>query len=93
MKSGICPKCAGEQIYRSYGKDRLAGGILGNDGPLRTNIYNKDRGFLGEFTLLYFMYYLCRDCGYVEAYVHQLENLNKLDESTNWERVPRAPAE
>jgi hypothetical protein len=90
MKNGVCSKCGGEQIYHSYGERNKVqeGGLHTGEGLLSIYI-NEAKGFLGTHTSLYLDCYLCKDCGYFESYVHDLQELDRLDRSTNWRPVQR----
>jgi hypothetical protein len=89
MKNGICPKCSSSEVYRSFSESSLGAGLRADDGLLMVNLHKEGKGLFGDdFTLLTVEGYLCRSCGYVESYVHDLERLSqKLDEATNWEKV------
>ena len=89
MKNGICPKCNSKEVYRSFSESSLNAGLRADDGVLMINLRKESKGLFGDdFTLITVEGYLCRNCGYVESYVGDLERLSqKLGEATNREKV------
>lgn len=89
MKNGSCPKCNSKEIYHSFSESNLNAGLRADDGVLMVNLHKESKSLFGDdFTLITVEGYLCRNCGYVEPYVHDLERLSqKLGEATNWEKV------
>jgi hypothetical protein len=91
MKDGVCPKCSDTQIYHSYSKKYLECGLHAHEGQLHIYVH-EDKGFLGTHSSLYLDCYLCRGCGYFENYVHDLQELERLDSSVNWRPVNPVPS-
>jgi predicted nucleic-acid-binding Zn-ribbon protein len=86
MRNGTCPKCKSEEVYGAYSKSSLDAGLHADDGQILFHIHS-DKGFLGDSTFLYLETYVCRACGYLEMYVPDLQELEKLPGSTNWQKV------
>jgi predicted nucleic-acid-binding Zn-ribbon protein len=72
-------------VYRSQGKG-LDTGVRADVGSLMLNIRHKKKIF-DDFKLLYFESYVCSQCGYLELYVEDLEELVKVETADNWEKV------
>jgi predicted nucleic-acid-binding Zn-ribbon protein len=72
-------------VYRSQGKG-VDSGIRADDGSLMLNIRHIKKIF-DDFKLLYFESYVCSQCGYLELYVEDLEELVKVETADNWEKV------
>ncbi len=91
MRAGTCPKCNSSEVYKSYAKGSLDAGLRTGDGQPLLNIHRDKGGLFGDdFTLLYLECYVCRNCGYIEQYTHDLTDLAKLTDAKNWQRVERA---
>ena len=88
MKSGKCPKCNSTEIFASYGKSSLDSGMSTGDGQPLLRLRTAKSGLFGDdFKMLYLETYVCRVCGCVEQYVHDLDALGKIDACANWRRV------
>jgi predicted nucleic-acid-binding Zn-ribbon protein len=72
-------------VYRSQGKG-LDTGVRADDSSLMLNIRHKKKIF-DDFKLLYFESYVCSQCGYLELYVEDVEELAKVETADNWEKV------
>ncbi len=75
MKEGICPKCQSSEVY-SGASIKMKGGAYGCNtfplgGPLRGHVALDN--------------YVCFQCGYVESYVGNKSDLEKIRSS--WEKV------
>jgi predicted nucleic-acid-binding Zn-ribbon protein len=86
MRHGSCPKCQSTDVYTAYAKSSLDAGI--KEQPL-LNLHTSKKGVFGDnYTLLDFDVYVCRQCGYVEQYVHDLASLTqRLPGASNWRKV------
>jgi predicted nucleic-acid-binding Zn-ribbon protein len=81
MKNGICPKCKSKDIYYTYYGDKIKmPGYLAGEKHLEINLILA--GFKTARTWM--ETYLCKDCGYVESYAHELDKLSQLDNAINW---------
>lgn len=87
MKSGKCPKCNASAVYFSRGKTSTNTGVRADESLLLLNIQHRKRIF-DDFKMLYFESYVCRQCGYLELYVEDLKELDKLETADNWQLVP-----
>lgn len=85
MTNGFCPKCNNETIFYSNAEGVEAGVATGNSSPF-LRIY-KDNSWTPDISLLQLEYYVCQTCGYFESHVHDVEELSKLDDSTNWRKI------
>ena len=91
MHSGVCPKCNSSEIYWAYSGSSLATGLRTGDGQPMLQLHKEKGGIFGdEFTYLYLTYYVCRNCGYLEQYVCEVEELAKLTDAKNWHKVEQA---
>jgi len=72
MKNGICPKCAGREVYCHAGS-RFAHEMITLKGDLISQGAAPDK-------------YLCATCGYLEYYLPLADTLHVVRE--HWERVP-----
>ena len=72
MINGTCPKCGGHSIYTNQG-------ITANYGE-RTYVY------VSSFRATKLEIYICTDCRYVEEYVSQKENIERVIKK--WNKVP-----
>jgi predicted nucleic-acid-binding Zn-ribbon protein len=88
MRTGTCPKCNSKEVYKAYAQGSLDAGMRTGDGQPLLNIHIDKGGLFGDkFTLLTLEHYLCRSCGYLEHYVIDLAELDKLNEAKNWEKM------
>ncbi len=86
MRSGTCPKCQSTEVYYCPAQGGLSTGIKA-DGALLFNIHTEKPGLFGSsFQLLYLEYYVCQGCGYLEHYVNDLQALESLPGSVNWQK-------
>ena len=88
MKSGKCPKCNSTEIFASYGKSTLDSGFSTGDGQPLLRLRTAKSGLFGDdYKMLEMETYVCRACGCVEQYVHDLAALRKIDSCANWRRA------
>ena len=86
MQQGQCVKCSSLEVYTAEGTGLHHG--LTDASYLR--IY-KDQKWVPDVQILPLDYYVCQTCGYFEMYVHDVDRLAALTDSSNWRRV-RGPA-
>ena len=72
MKDGICPKCAGREVYHRAGS-RFVNEMIELKGDFFSQGAAPDK-------------YLCATCGYLEYYLPINEKIEMVRE--NWDRVP-----
>jgi predicted nucleic-acid-binding Zn-ribbon protein len=60
MKSGKCPKCSSEEIYK------------------RPKFSPSSNIAVSFFTRLNFQIFVCTECGYLEAYIIESEDLKEI---------------
>ena len=71
MKQGKCPKCEGTNIYTSKNSDRYYG--------------ERSRVDVTGFYVLITDMYICADCRYIEEYIRDKDDFEKLKKK--WHRV------
>ena len=86
MKNGICPKCKAEEVYAARVRTGLEHGLIVDKSTPLLNLY-KDESWWPDLALLYLDYFVCRKCGYLEMFVQDIEQLEKIEDSTNWIKV------
>ncbi len=80
MKDGVCPKCMAEEIYRGFATE--GEGLTSGSYALLVELLT------GEVqTTIWVDTYICRACGYVELYVSNRDNLERLPQADGWSRV------
>ena len=72
MKSGNCPKCEAQTVYRKRDGIGFGGG--------GTFVYTRDGASASDVD-----YYVCTTCGYFEAYIADEEKL--MDVGRYWWKV------
>ena len=82
MRDGHCPKCSATEVYKCEEQGLKHALIEANS----LRIY-KDKRLVPDITFLGFAHYVCKQCGYFESYVLQVDQLSKLTDSDNWTRV------
>ena len=82
MKSGVCPKCGGEEIYGAA--NGLAIGAATN-ASLHAHIDPGFRGIRGQQRTDGLFEYVCAGCGYVELYLLDPAAIDFA--RANWVRV------
>lgn len=91
MRAGTCPKCNSSEVYSAYAQGSLDAGLRAGEGQALLNIHKDKGGLFGDdFTMLSLECYVCRNCGYLEQYVHDVDQLNKLADAKNWHKVQPA---
>jgi predicted nucleic-acid-binding Zn-ribbon protein len=85
MRNGICPKCQSTAVFYSDAKG-LQAPIKASSGSLLLNIY-KDGKWVPDISMVTVDAFVCQNCGYLEFYAHEIEELAKLTESSNWRKV------
>ena len=76
MRSGTCPKCHTESVYRST----EGVGFSYGDGDFVVHV----KEWVAAGSKL--RQYVCAECGYFEAYIDDRAKLRKV--TTTWEPVP-----
>ena len=88
MKSGQCPKSNSTETFTSYGKSILEPGLCTGAGQPLLRLRTAKSGLFGDdYKMLEMETYVCRACGSVEQYVHDLAALRKIDGCANWRKV------
>lgn len=61
--TGICPKCGGAHVVQ-----------------IKASVWSRGYSYIyvGVFTYLYPSKYICSDCGFIESYIDDPKDLNKL---------------
>lgn len=81
MRSGICPKCESNEVYAGTKVSSKLRASIGNTIPIRSC-------FFFPFSRIFASLdnYVCGLCGYVERYIADTKDLDKIKEE--WPRVP-----
>ena len=79
MRDGICPKCAGNEVYFQEGGRYPHEHIVLKKGQGRPDIIAVGMKVTAPDK------YICADCGYLEYYVASPEDTQVVRE--NWQRV------
>ena len=74
MKTGLCPKCGSNEVYRRAG-DPYGHELVTLKGEVFSKGVAPDK-------------YLCAACGYLEYYLSQPDEIQIV--KTNWERILRS---
>ncbi|MGW8186739.1 MAG: hypothetical protein ACWGNK_05720 [Desulfobacterales bacterium] len=79
MKSGICPKCASDEVYSGAEIPLKKGPFASNSIPVSlAPVAARDN-------------YVCIRCGYVESYISEADRLSEI--ARKWVRVKSAGGE
>jgi hypothetical protein len=87
MRSGVCPRCNGDEVYGSQQGLPLAGG---HQVTLQAHVDEGFRGIRPWHRTTGLFEYVCAGCGYVE--VHLLDPDAIAFVRRNWVRVVRRDA-
>lgn len=85
MRNGSCVKCSAETVFVAIGKGGQIGLKTDRSEPF-LNIY-KDNKWIPDINLCRMDYYVCRNCGYFEMFVNELNLLEKLNDCDNWKKI------
>ena len=73
MKTGICPKCQSSEVYEAQN------GI----GAMEAHYVRKEN----TSTHSTFNHYVCSNCGYIESYLTNENDINFIRNNRYWKKV------
>jgi predicted nucleic-acid-binding Zn-ribbon protein len=86
MKHGCCPRCQSTKIYRASSSE--GDGLSAASYPAQIEI----SGVQGPATL-WIDTFICQDCGYMELFVANRDELCKLSQADGWVKVEPGKAD
>ena len=86
MKKGICPKCNSSEVYSACSLTSLDAGIRAGESQPQIQIRKDASNIFDKPNRFPITNYICKDCGYMESYLNDINALARLPESSNWKK-------